>query len=59
MRSSAVAKEVMREQITEDHAIAVHDWRARSAKTDWKKRTAEMVETIKDALKYFGVICEE
>ena len=27
----------------EDHAIAVRDWRARSAKTEWKQRTAETV----------------
>lgn len=27
--------------ISTDHAIAVHDWRAQSAKTEWKQRTAE------------------
>ena len=31
----------MRGRITEDHAIAVHDWQAQSAKTEWKQRTAE------------------
>ena len=27
--------------ISTDHAIAVHDWRAQSAKTEWKQRTAK------------------
>ena len=30
-----------REQCTTDHAIAVHDWRVRRTKTEWKQRTAE------------------
>ena len=42
-RSSAVASEVKREQITEVHAIAVRDWRAQSAKTERKQRTVETV----------------
>lgn len=29
--------------ISTDHAIAVHDWRAQSAKTEWKQRTAETI----------------
>ena len=32
--------------ISTDHAIAVHDWRARSAKTEWKQRTAEACASL-------------
>lgn len=32
--------------ISTDHAIAVHDWRAQSAKTEWKQRTAEACASL-------------
>ncbi|MGF7019093.1 hypothetical protein M2145_002879 [Lachnospiraceae bacterium PF1-21] len=27
--------------VTEEHVIAVRDWRVRSTKTEWKQRTTE------------------
>ena len=39
--------------ISTDHAIAVHDWRARSAKTAWERGTCNAPDYVLRLLAYY------